>query len=431
LNRPDPLPVFHLYNSENLVSTVDGNVHQQRRKPLRTLYTKRVVDSEQMQGLISKIMQRFDANLDKSMGSHGSGLVDIRSLFQWMLCDIMSHIVYGQEHALNLFENLEDRAAMQVDFKWQDERLLTFDTILSALIPSLLVSIRKSTLAPKFLALSFPENLHMRKVAAIALQDVLEGCNGSKTRGESLLEQLVDHFRENGPSQACPDLNYILSECMDHFWAGVNTTADALSAIIYELSLPTNRDRQRRLREALHQTGLASGEVPTTSSASGSLDYLHCVIRESLRLHPPISISLERQVTAREGSIDVAGHTLPAGTTVSAQAYSVHRNPLAFPDPEAWLPERWDLDHSSDQYKLLKRHSFAFGAGPRMCIGMNVAETVIQHCVGVIYRNFETSLGDEWFDAKGHLLGEDARKTKGLWPKWFGGGRVPLVLRKL
>ena len=73
----------------------------------------------------------------------------------------------------------------------------------------------------------------------------------------------------------------------------------------------------------------------------------------------------------------VGGHEIPAGTRASAQAWSLHRNPDAFPRPEEWLPERW-IDGEAAQAGLLgsekkERWFWAFGSGGRMCIGSNFA----------------------------------------------------------
>ena len=242
---------------------------------------------------------------------------------------------------------------------------------------------------------------------------------------------MLNPYRETWPSETCPDLNYLLSECIDHFWAGVSTSADVLSGLMYELSCPVNKERQKRLRKELRQADNLNDTLSTTSSRPGTPSYLDCVIRETLRLYPPISVSLERLVTIREASIDVGGHRIPEGTTIGAQAFSVHRNPAAFQSSEVWQPERWDINPGSDQYKLQKRHMFAFGAGPRMCIGMNVAESVLRHCVASIYRDFETSLSDEWLGENGELLDKASRRRKGLWPLFLGGGRVPLQVRKV
>lgn len=97
---------------------------------------------------------------------------------------------------------------------------------------------------------------------------------------------------------------------------------------------------------------------------------------------------------------------------ISAQAYSLHRNETAFPDAEVWKPERWEIPHGSEAYSLMRRHFFAFGAGPRMCIGMNIAMTQLRLTLARIYSRYQTSLGPEWFDKDGNLIDfEEMRKA--------------------
>lgn len=52
---------------------------------------------------------------------------------------------------------------------------------------------------------------------------------------------------------------------------------------------------------------------------------------------------------------------------VGVQNYTVHRNEVAFPDPEAFIPERW-LDPKGED---LRKAAFnAFSVGQRSCIGI-------------------------------------------------------------
>jgi cytochrome P450 len=61
---------------------------------------------------------------------------------------------------------------------------------------------------------------------------------------------------------------------------------------------------------------------------------------------------------------------LPAGTRVSAQAYSLHRNEEIFPEPENWDPYRWTQGHGTSE---MMKWFWAFSSGGRMCIGSNLA----------------------------------------------------------
>ncbi len=63
---------------------------------------------------------------------------------------------------------------------------------------------------------------------------------------------------------------------------------------------------------------------------------------------------------------DVDGYEVPAGSSVALVAYSLHRDPTHFPDPERYDPDRFHPDN------VKGRHPYCyvpFSAGPRNCIG--------------------------------------------------------------
>lgn len=113
-----------------------------------------------------------------------------------------------------------------------------------------------------------------------------------------------------------------------------------------------------------------------------ALPFLEACLLETLRLNAPIPGPQPRTPTSpSQLSLGVGGQTviIPPDTRVSAQAYSLHRNPDVFPDPERWDPERWLIDESApredeeERLKEMHRWFWAFGSGGRMCFGSNFA----------------------------------------------------------
>jgi cytochrome P450 len=91
--------------------------------------------------------------------------------------------------------------------------------------------------------------------------------------------------------------------------------------------------------------------------------WMDAVCRETLRLCPVISIV----VRELQEPVEIAGHTLPAGTRVAPCIHLVHRRPDIYPDPDAFRPERW-LDQTPGTYTWIP-----FGGGVRRCLGASFA----------------------------------------------------------
>lgn len=97
------------------------------------------------------------------------------------------------------------------------------------------------------------------------------------------------------------------------------------------------------------------------------LAYLDCVVKEALRLYPPIHLGSRVAAT----DIDFHGFRIPAGTRVLYSIYLTHRDPHYWPDPQRFDPERFSPERSRERvaYTFLP-----FGGGPRNCIGAAFAQ---------------------------------------------------------
>ncbi|ETN44821.1 uncharacterized protein HMPREF1541_09696 [Cyphellophora europaea CBS 101466] len=408
LDRPDPLVIFHNYQAENLVATEDGQLHHDRRKPIRSIYSVTAVEAEATQEVIHEAVARLETYLRAQRQP-----LEVKPALRLLLYEIMSHIVYGKEHALNLFESSTEREAIDHDTTYQQDRLFSLSVLVPAWLPRFTLWLRRNNLAPRALAGNFPPGL----VADRLSRDALTALKASKTRvppsplpdqdPESLISRLHDHFTTQGPTPAIPSEAYILSECVDHFWAGTSTTVDALIPLLHHLSQPENKARQARLRRELREAAITPADPSTppllpSANTLKKLPFLDAVIRETLRLNPPIPASMTRRVSTREGPVSVCGHRIPLGMVVGASPYVVGRNPDVYERAEQWVPERWlagqegaaddSGEGNGEKLRDMKRHFFAFGAGPRMCLGVNVAWAAMRAAVAGVYGRFETEL---------------------------------------
>ena len=108
---------------------------------------------------------------------------------------------------------------------------------------------------------------------------------------------------------------------------------------------------------------ISRGQLATIMKAS----YLDAVIKETLRLYPPHTTNIHRNVPSGGRVLD--DWYLPGGTKVGTSAYIVHMNGEIFGrDVESWIPERWLLE-DQDQVRKMEHALWAFGSGPRGCVG--------------------------------------------------------------
>ncbi len=118
-----------------------------------------------------------------------------------------------------------------------------------------------------------------------------------------------------------------------------------------------------------------------------SCKYLRACLDESLRMSPPVPSELNREVLP--GGIKIEGNMIPGGINVGTPLYSLHHNELAFPDPFLFRPERWIVsDSNSAAAVAAAEQSFApFSAGPRACVGKNLAYLELMVTMGtLLYR---------------------------------------------
>lgn len=124
-----------------------------------------------------------------------------------------------------------------------------------------------------------------------------------------------------------------VEEAMGIMLAGSGTTSSTLTYLIYAISQPQNQHVQDHLREEV----LALSGTDDLAELRGA-PYMNAVIKETLRLYPTIISTLPRIL---DQPIYINGMELPPGVVVGMQNYVHHRDPIIFPAPEAFRPERW------------------------------------------------------------------------------------------
>lgn len=172
----------------------------------------------------------------------------------------------------------------------------------------------------------------------------------------SLLSILIHSMRQEGPLDEAK-IKEIRDHAMTFLLAGHETVGTALNWVWHLLSI--NPDAEARLHEELEET--LGGVLPDVEDA-GNLPYTEMVIKEAMRMFPPVW-AMKRRV---KEDYRVGNRVIPAGSIVGISQYALHRDPVFFPEPEKFNPMRWTPE---EEEKRPDYSYFPFGGGARSCIG--------------------------------------------------------------
>jgi cytochrome P450 len=159
----------------------------------------------------------------------------------------------------------------------------------------------------------------------------------------------------------------VRDQVMTLAFAGHDTSTSTLSFMMHELA--RHPDVVERLRE--EQERVLGGATPTAAQLEREMPCLDMVLDEVLRLYPPAWIGPRRAV--RE--FEFGGYTVPKGAYLNYCSWASHRIPEVFPDPEAFIPERFTRERKA----ALPRGAYVpFGGGSRICIGKRFGQTEVK-----------------------------------------------------
>jgi cytochrome P450 len=103
--------------------------------------------------------------------------------------------------------------------------------------------------------------------------------------------------------------------------------------------------------------------------------YLDAVIKETLRVRPPVPVVVRRLLEPMR----LGGHDIPAGTTVAPCIHLIHRNESIYPDAKSFVPERF-IGRQPGTYTWIP-----FGGGTRRCLAASYAEMEMKRVLRTVF----------------------------------------------
>nr|GLL36135.1 cytochrome P450 71A3-like [Ipomoea trifida] len=170
---------------------------------------------------------------------------------------------------------------------------------------------------------------------------------------------------------------------LDMFSAGTHTVYTLLEWTMAELI--KNPEVMKKL----------SSEVRTLKTCDDleTIQYLKAVIKETLRLHPPIPLLVPRKAIQ---DVNVMDFHVETGTQVIVNSWAIGRDPIVWENPEEFKPERF-LDSNVD-YKGMHFELIPFGAGRRGCPGVTFTANLVELALVTLVREFDFTSIEEDLD---------------------------------
>lgn len=215
-----------------------------------------------------------------------------------------------------------------------------------------------------------------------AATEIVEERKISSTKGRKDLLHLIltahDEPAVQGVSRFSDD--EIKAQLITWLLAGYQTSSNTLAFTAYHLAM--DADVQERLRCEIEIGNQTYSELPLYDLVH-EIEYLDCVMKESMRLCPPLYYFNRK---CEETCVINDELTIPAGLDVIVPVYALHHDQEAWPDPEVYNPERF---RGPAKDTLHPFQFLPFGAGPRNCIGMMYAMMEIKVALVRILRKFK------------------------------------------
>lgn len=172
--------------------------------------------------------------------------------------------------------------------------------------------------------------------------------------------------------------------------AGTETTSTSIEWAMAELL----RNPATMAKAKSEISALVGPREKFQESDIDNLPYLQAVVKETLRLHPPLPFLIPRRATA---DTDFMGYLVPKNTEVFINAWAIGRDRECWAEGLCFRPERFlGVNNSNVDYRGQHFELIPFGAGRRMCAGLTLGHRMLHFVLGSLLHEFEWDLDNSF-----------------------------------
>jgi cytochrome P450 len=214
-----------------------------------------------------------------------------------------------------------------------------------------------------------------RKLMLAELEKIIRDRKLGTPSGKDALSWLISARDDEGNSLSLDELK---DQVLLLLFAGHETLTSALTSFC--LLLAQNPDVMASLRAEQQQFPATE---PLTVEQLKEMTYLEQVLREVLRLIPPVRGIFRKVINACE----FGGYEIPKGWSVACGINQTHQDSQLYPEPERFDPDRFSSERSAKPFSYVP-----FGGGLRDCLGKEFARLEMKLFAAKIVREFEWEL---------------------------------------
>ncbi|KAL2508654.1 Cytochrome [Forsythia ovata] len=167
------------------------------------------------------------------------------------------------------------------------------------------------------------------------------------------------------------------------FLGGSETSSTSIEWALAELI----RNPETMMKAKKEISSVVGSNKKFEESDIDKLSYLQAVIKETLRLHPPLPFLIPRRATQ---DTNFMGYLIPKNTQVFVNVWAIGRDEQYWEEPLVFKPERFlgsKIDYKGQHFEFLP-----FGAGRRICPGLPLGQRVMHFMLGSLLHEFDWEL---------------------------------------
>lgn len=353
--------------------------HQAKRKMLAHVFAQKTVAN--LEPVIADTVTTLVAQIDRH--ADAGQTINMRRYMNYFTIDLFARLLYSR--SLGCLERGDDI----VDAETPEGRVYKapfIQSLLDATILNTVLGMEAHLLPLTRMLLSW----HPYKKAGADFDNIVYHNTKERLRDptadEDIFSKLLKDAKGNDVDIAPGD---VLAECSVMMNAGTETTTAAFTYTLYFIY--KHPAVLAKLRAEL-DAACGTEEVAPYSVVS-DLPYLKACVEESLRVKPPSSFGLPREVP--KGGRMIGGQWIDEGVTVSVPTYSLLRDENVFDRAGEYIPDRW-FTEDREKHRLMMKNHLPFSTGPRACIGRNISYFEQLLVIATLVRTFDFEMADDF-----------------------------------